>query len=85
MENEKSWIDRILERLNETSTWRGILAVALAAGINIAPEYRDAIISVCMALIGLINVVRKDKKLTVVTTAPVTITTPTTITTDMKG
>ncbi len=46
-----------------------------AGGITLAPEQQNAIIAAGLAIIGLINVFRKEKTgKTITTTAPVTIT-----------
>lgn len=79
-------IDWLVTRLSEPSSWRGLIAMATAGGITIAPDAQNAIIAVGLAVIGLINVLRKEKSgNTIVTNAPVTITTPATITTEPKG
>ena len=51
----------ILERLKEPSTWRGIVMLLTAAGIPIAPQFQDVIISAGLALAGLIGAVMPDK------------------------
>jgi hypothetical protein len=52
----------ILERLKEPSTWRGLLALATALGVKLHPEMQEAILSTGLALIGLINMVRVERK-----------------------
>jgi hypothetical protein len=54
-------IQYILERLNETSTWRGLLAILTGLGIKLRPDLAEAIISAGMAAMGLINIFRKEK------------------------
>jgi hypothetical protein len=51
--------DWILYRLGENSTWRGIVLLLTSLGITIDPEQFKAIISVGLAIVGLINVIRK--------------------------
>lgn len=51
----------VIERLKEPSTWRGLLALATAAGVTISPEQSEAVIAAGLALIGLIGVFAKDK------------------------
>lgn len=46
----------IVRRLAEASTWKGMLAIATATGVQIAPELQDAILGTGLALIGLIQV-----------------------------
>lgn len=53
--------DYILARAKEPSSWRGIILLLTAAGLPIAPELADAIISVGLAVAGLIGVVTPDK------------------------
>jgi hypothetical protein len=50
----------ILDRLKEPSTWRGILAMITAVGVKLHPELQEAIISVGLALIGMVNIFRKE-------------------------
>jgi hypothetical protein len=49
----------LLNRLSENSTWRGIILLATAAGLKLAPELWDSIIAIGLSIVGLINVVRK--------------------------
>lgn len=55
-------LDYIIARLSENSTWRGLILLATASGIAIDPEKAAAITSLGMALVGLINVFRVQKK-----------------------
>jgi len=50
----------ILDRLKEESTWRGIIAIVMACGLQIDPAQQGAILSGGLALIGLINAFKKD-------------------------
>jgi hypothetical protein len=50
----------ILEKLKEPSTWRGILAMITAVGVKLHPELQEAIISAGLALIGMVNIFRKE-------------------------
>jgi hypothetical protein len=54
-------IDVILTRLNENSTWRGIILVATALGLKLEPELQEQILAAGLGLIGLINIIRKGK------------------------
>jgi len=51
----------LLERLTERSTWIGITAVISGAGISIAPELSNNIISVGAGVAGMISMVTRDK------------------------
>ncbi len=53
---------KILELLAQNSTWRGIIAIVTAAGVQIAPELQSAIITAGLGAIGLINVIRDGRK-----------------------
>ena len=50
----------IFESLKQESTWRGIIAVAMACGLQVSPDQQGAILSGGLALIGLINAFKKD-------------------------
>ena len=51
----------IAERLKEASTWRGFILLLTALGVPIAPAVADVIISVGLAVAGLIGVATPDK------------------------
>ena len=53
----------LLDKLTEPSTIRGIIALLGAVGITVQPEYHEHIIAAVLALIGLINVWRKESKI----------------------
>lgn len=50
----------MLERFKQESTWRGFIAVAMAVGVTLSPEQQEAIVGAGLALIGLINIFKKD-------------------------
>jgi hypothetical protein len=50
----------IMQYLKQESTWRGMIAIGAAFGIQLEPSLANAIITVALALIGAINVM-KDK------------------------
>jgi hypothetical protein len=52
-------IQYILDRAQEPSTWRGAVFLATSAGVGIAPELGQAIITAGVAVAGLIGVVTK--------------------------
>jgi hypothetical protein len=54
-------IQYIFERLNETSTWRGAISLITGLGVKLRPDLAESIISAGLALMGVINVVRKEK------------------------
>ena len=51
----------MIERLKEPSTWRGIVLLLTAIGGPVAPAMADAIVSVGLAVAGLIGVATPDK------------------------
>jgi len=55
-------VNIILERLSENSTWRGVILVATALGVQLEPELQNHIVAGGLALVGLINVIRKGNK-----------------------
>ena len=52
--------DRLLEKLSQESTWRGLVALAMAFGVITDPQKAAQIIAGGMAIIGLINVCKAD-------------------------
>jgi hypothetical protein len=52
----------ILERLSEPSTWRGMVLLLTAFGVQLEPELQTHIIATGLGLVGVINVMRKEKK-----------------------
>jgi hypothetical protein len=53
-------LNTILQQLSQSSTWRGLILLATAFGIQLDPEIQNAILAAGLSLIGLINVVRKS-------------------------
>lgn len=51
----------LFARLGEASTWRGIVMVLTAIGLQVSPEQSAAIITAGIAIAGLIGVFTKDK------------------------
>lgn len=58
-ENDMNWI---IERLQEKTTWRGIIAAATALGMALSPELKEAIIIAGIGLVGLIEAISKEQK-----------------------
>lgn len=52
----------IINRLSETSTWRGLILLLTSAGVAVSPEQGEKIVAAGLALVGLINVFRKEPK-----------------------
>lgn len=53
-----SWL---LQRLRETSTWRGLVWLATVAGLSLRPDQAEAIVTAGMALAGLLGVFLADE------------------------
>ena len=60
----------LLDRLSEPSTWRGAVSLATALGVKLRPDLMEAIICAGLALMGMINVVRKEKDAAADTSVP---------------
>jgi len=52
----------ILDRLKEPSTYRGLAVLAGAAGIVVSPDLTAAIGTAVAAVLGLIEIIRAEKK-----------------------
>ncbi|MBF0165403.1 MAG: hypothetical protein HQM01_13045 [Magnetococcales bacterium] len=52
----KQWA---LDRLQEPSTWRGLILLAAALGVHIAPETATQIITIGMGLAGTVGAVTR--------------------------
>lgn len=50
----------LIDRAKEPSTWRGIVLLLTAVGVPMAPAMSEAIVSVGLAVAGLIGVVTAD-------------------------
>jgi hypothetical protein len=58
----KAVIAYLVSRLAEASTWRGLVALATAAGVAISPGLAEAIIAAGLAGIGVVGVLAPDLK-----------------------
>lgn len=52
----------VVNRAKEASTWRGAIMLLTAVGLKITPEMADAIISVGIAVAGLVGMLLPDSK-----------------------
>lgn len=52
----------LLQRAQEPSSWRGAVLLATAAGVNVAPDMLNAIVTAGLGLAGLIGVITKDNQ-----------------------
>ncbi len=55
-------MDYVIKRLQEPSTWRGIVAFISGLGVTLTPEYKEAIIGAGLGVMGLIGMLSRDKK-----------------------
>ena len=53
--------DYLLSRAKEASTWRGLTLLLTAIGVPIAPAMAESIVSVGLAVAGLLGVISADK------------------------
>lgn len=56
-------MNALLEKLNEPSTVRGIIAVMGALGLTIQDQYHNYIVAIVLAVVGIINIWRKEPKI----------------------
>lgn len=54
-----AFIDWIIDRLREPSTWQGITVIATTAGISVEPQLASEIAKAGASIFGLIYVVKK--------------------------
>lgn len=52
----------IKERLNEFSTWKGVVSLAAGIVMFFTPDHIDRIIEMTMGSIGIMEIVKVDKK-----------------------
>lgn len=55
-------LNYIVDRLGESSTWRGLVFVLTAVGLKLDPDQGAAIAAAGLAIVGAINVFRKENK-----------------------
>jgi len=51
----------VIENASQPSTWRGVIYVLTAAGVQLSPDQQNAIVSIGLGLAGLVALVFKDK------------------------
>lgn len=58
----KDWFMSFLaNRLSETSTWKGLIAILTLVGVHLSPEQTQAIIALGVSIYGLLAVLFPDK------------------------
>jgi hypothetical protein len=55
-------MNAIFSRLKEASTWRGLTIILTAFGLKLHPELADAIVTAGTAVVGGIEIVRREVK-----------------------
>lgn len=50
----------VLARLGEISTWKGAFLLLTAAGVTLAPEMQNAIVTIGLAVVGALGVATPD-------------------------
>lgn len=56
------FMDYLLDRLEEPSTWRGIVMLATALGLHLDPALADQIITAGVAVVGALGALIPDRK-----------------------
>ena len=51
----------VIARINEPSTWRGVVLFLSAVGIDLVPDQTETIVSFGLGMAGLIGVMSEDK------------------------
>ncbi|MDD2728337.1 hypothetical protein [Malikia sp.] len=51
----------LINRAREASTWRGLILIAAAIGVPVAPDLAEAIVSAGLGLAGLVGVLVADR------------------------
>lgn len=51
----------VLDRLNESSTWRGLVLVLSTTGAWFKPQWSEVLILLGVGLAGVLGVILKDK------------------------
>lgn len=56
-------MSKIIEilKLNQSSTWRGLISILAGFGVAISPALMEQIVALCVATIGVVEVVRNEK------------------------
>lgn len=60
----KKILTSLVEYLLHASTWKGLIGLAVAAGVSITPELADKIIAAGLGVVGLIQVFVDDHDVT---------------------
>jgi hypothetical protein len=53
-------MEKIVTRLTQNSTWRGIILVVTAISAGLQPEHATTLLTTGVGLVGAINIVRSN-------------------------
>ena len=56
------FLDWLIDRLKEKSTWMGLTTALTAAGVAISPEMAETIMTAGVAVAGVLFVVTKEQR-----------------------
>ncbi len=56
------WYEVLLNYLTQPSTYKGIFTIICAFGVTISDGLTQAIIAVCVAVFGLVDVILDERK-----------------------
>ena len=56
------WYEVLLNYLTQLSTYKGIFTIICAFGVTISDGLTQAIIAVCVAVFGLVDVILDERK-----------------------
>ena len=56
------WKTTISNYLSQSSTYKGLFTLLAAFGVTVSGELSNAVAGVCLAVVGLINVLMNEKK-----------------------
>lgn len=56
----KRKFQRLAVKLTEASTWRGLVMVLTAVGVQLHPDQQEAIVTIGLGLAGLIGILVSD-------------------------
>lgn len=48
-------------KLNQTSTWRGLISLLSGLGVAISPELVEHIVALAVSAFGIVEIVRSEK------------------------
>jgi hypothetical protein len=49
-------------KLNQPSTWRGLISLLSGVGVVVSPELAEHIVALAVSAFGIVEIVRSEKK-----------------------